>query len=123
MIIGTDQSLEECKRSGYLMMEYNARKKANYTDSYKFFKYNPYRGWNMQLKKLRKEELEQNFILFSLHFNAEFLIETYLEYKKDIDKFIGTNHDRLLTFPKDITYHEILYLADSIDGYKGFYCI
>lgn len=41
MIIGTDASLDECKKEGYMMLEYDGRKKFDRTEDYRVFAYYP----------------------------------------------------------------------------------
>lgn len=101
MIIGTDVSLDECRKEGYLMLEYDGRKKFDRTKDYRVFAYYP-------------EYAGEKGLMIDGYVQFDDLYKTYIEHKKVVDKFCGL--DLYLNF-KNPTYHDLLNLTDCLTTY------
>lgn len=101
MIIGTDISLDECKREGYMMVEYDGRKKFDRTEDYRVFAYYP-------------EYTEIKGLMIDGYVQFDDLYETYLEEKEEIDKFCEAYLDINFDNPN---YHDLLRLTGSLTAY------
>lgn len=101
MIIGTDISLGECRKEGYLMLEYDGRKKFDRTEDYRVFAYYPkYTG--------EKGLMIDGYVQF------DDLYEAYIEEKEKVDKFCGLHLNANF---EDPTYHDLLTLTDCLTAY------
>lgn len=105
MIIGTDVSLAICKVEGYLMVEYDGRKKFDRTEYYRVFRHYP-----EHIVDAAGQIMLDTYVCF------DDLVETYNENKSDLDDFAETGAHIDFTTP---TWHDLLFLADDIDGYMG----
>ena len=106
-IIGTDASLKECKKMGYLMMQYTGIK-VNPNRPYLFFSYN-HDDFEVNPKDKK--------ISFSILCNLLNLIELYKIYKEGVDEM--QDWDFSLD-PRDYdSFEKVLDLADSLNSYCG----
>lgn len=103
-IIGTDVSLDVCEEEGYMMVEYDARKKFNPDEEYRAFCYYP--SYVPMSNEIRTDEM--------VSFNR--LKELYLEDKESIDTFSETH--KYVNFD-DPGYYDFLNLASDVIGFKG----
>ncbi|MEX0595001.1 MAG: hypothetical protein WD512_00765 [Candidatus Paceibacterota bacterium] len=102
--IGTDAGLDVCKQEGYMMVQYDARKKFDPDMEYRAFCYYP--QFQIPTDDLRTDEM--------VSFNR--LKEIYLEDKKSIDSFAQTH--KFVNFDNP-DYYDFLNLASDVIGYKG----
>ncbi len=111
MRIGTDLSLAECSREGYLMMDYKARElmtkgKLNPDVEVRFFAHVP-------------DYCEERYVgqpislITDVNRTANEVWQRYLDSKAEIDKCAGLEHE----FPT--CAGSLLSLANDIDHYKG----
>jgi hypothetical protein len=110
MRIGTDASLSECYREGYLVMEYKKRELMpkgvfNKDCVVRFIEYIP--------EHLREKVFGDYYLTtdVSLSFNAVF--EQYERYKESIDSSSG------YTFQEPESEYDLLTLADNVNSYCG----
>lgn len=103
-IIGIDCSLDVCKAEGYMMVQYDARKKFNPDMEYRAMAHYP--QFQIATDDLRTDEM--------VSFNR--LKELYLEDKASIDSFAET--DKFVDFDNP-GYYDFLNLASDVIGYKG----
>lgn len=101
MIIGTDASLDECKKEGYLMLEYDGRKKFDRTEDYRVFAYYP-------------EYIEEEGLMIDGYVQFDDLLKTYLGEKEEVDKFCEAHININFNNPN---YHDLLRLTDSLTAY------
>lgn len=102
--IGTDVSLDCCKAEGYLMVQFDARKKFTPEMEVKFIRYWP----------------EYNFLDGEIaaegYFSLADVWESYLMDQESINNFADMNY-------KDISeidnIYEFLHFTDSVDAYNG----
>ncbi len=116
MRIGTDVSLETCRKEGYLMMEFRKRELVKKGElqtnvNVEFIEHYP----DYILKEMHGTEnpVGQPRIMTSVVCDANDIWEKYLEDKESIDKCAGLSHK----FPT--CEYSLLSLASDINGYKG----
>lgn len=103
--IGTDLSLDVCKAEGYMMMQYDARKKFNKDEYYRLFNYYPEYC----------EDVAGTMLTDTMQ-NWSNLVEIYEQHKEGINSFAET--DQHVNF-NDPDYYDFLTLADEINAYCG----
>lgn len=82
MILGTDGSIEECKREGYLIVEFDENEMLNVNKHYRFIKYLP--------DYLFFEECgSERPIIFDIRLTPKDVGRMYLLFKKEIDETVG----------------------------------
>jgi len=106
MVIGLDVNNDVNIAEGYMMCEYDARKKFTKETPVRFFAYLP--------EYLKDEGIEGLDIDVELTFNE--LEEMYFENKNSIDSFAETNNHVDFNNP---TIYDALNLANDIKGYSG----
>ena len=107
--IGTDISLDVCKAEGYLMMEFDARKKFSPTRQYKFIAYYP--------EYIRIESIyESDQYMVNTEASLSYIWEYYSKHKTDIDEFADVNYNSM-DYIKD--EYNLLYFADSVNAWCG----
>lgn len=116
MRIGTDVSLETCRKEGYLMMEFKKRElivkgELQKDVNVEFIQHYP----DYVLKEMYGSEkpVGVTTIMTSIYLDANDVWSAYQEDKESIDKCAGFSHE----FPTN--EYELLSLASDIDGYKG----
>ena len=109
MIIGTDVSLKVCKEEGYLMAEYDGRRKFDPNRYYRVFGYLP----NYIAKEIGARE---NTIHIDIEITFNELVEIYERHEIGINKCCDTNQH--VNFEKP-TYFDFLNLASDINAYIG----
>lgn len=109
MIIGTDVSLTVCKEEGYLMMEFDGRKKFDPDRQYRVFAYLP---------SYIAEEIgvDPNTTHIDTEISFNDLVEDYERNEIALNRYGET--DKWVNF-ENPNYHDFLILADDINGYKG----
>jgi hypothetical protein len=103
--IGTDISLDVCKAEGYMMIQFDARKKFKKDEEYRIFAHAP-----DYIEELKNE------VLIDVFYSFNELIEMYEEDKKSIDQCCGTERDLDFNNPN---FFDFLNLASDINSYKG----
>ena len=106
--IGTDVSLDTCKDEGYLMVEFDARKKFDTEAYYRFYAYFPVCCIE------ESEYIDKNTLITDIDYCAVDLWELYKDDQKSIDSMIGETYKSI---PNDI--YTLLQLASDISSYKG----
>lgn len=106
-VIGTDASIAECVREGYLMM-----KKVKLTGNIDlhFFSFTP----DYILAENGKTEPE---LMTNTELSLNYLLEKYSVHKKGIDSFADCNYSLKPNKYKDC--HTVLALADVVNAYCG----
>lgn len=104
MIIGTDISLSVCKAEGYLMIEFNGRKKFDRKEYYRVFAHAP-----------DYLDLDNKIILDTL-VSFDDLKEVYDRFAEDLNSFAETSTH--VDFEKP-TINDLLSLACDINSYTG----
>lgn len=109
MRIGIDVSIQECRASGYMVMDYpvhNFRKNPCSTDC---------RFTNSLPDYVRDGHIGEKIICTDIMLNYEDLWEMYKENKESIDSFVG--------FKREKSYepepYDLLSLASDLDAYCG----
>lgn len=105
MILGTDVSLKECKKEGYTMIQFDARRKFNKDLQIRIFNYFP-------------EYLEDigGKISTDTEYSFKELEKIYLENKISLDSSYETNN--YVNFEKP-NWYDFLNLANDIVYYMG----
>ena len=116
MRIGTDVSLETCRKEGYLMMEFKKRELIVKGDLQKdinveFIRHYP--DYYLEEKYGTENPVGVPRIMTSINLSANDVWESYKSDKESIDKMVGFYQE----FPTN--EYELLSLASDIDGYKG----
>ena len=118
MRIGTDVSLETCRKEGYLMMEFKKRELVIKGELQKdvdveFIEHYP----DYVLKEMYGSEnpVGVSTIMHRSIYDANDIWSLYMEDKESIDKCAGFSHE----FPTN--EYELLSLASDINGYKGIH--
>lgn len=102
--IGLDVSLDVCKSEGYLMMQYDARKKFNPETEYRIFAYYPeYLRYGDEL-----------IVDTTANFNS--LVELYKKHEKGINSSCETDKNVNFEHP---SYYDFLNLASDINFYTS----
>ncbi len=116
MRIGTDVSLETCRKEGYLMMEFKKREPIIKGELQKdvnveFIEHYP----DYVLKEMYGSENPVGVprIMTSITLSANDVWESYKSDKESIDKCACCSHE----FPTN--EYELLSLASDVNGYKG----
>lgn len=102
-IIGTDISLDVCKEEGYMMMEYDARKKFDRTKEYRTFCHFPV---YTHLEGFRTNSF----------YSFDELVKIYEKDKEGLNSSSET--DKSVNFDNP-DYHDFLNLASDIQFYRG----
>ena len=103
--LGTDISLDVCKGEGYLMVQFDARRKFTKNLEVRFIRYWP------DYDKLAGEILVDTFSCLSDVWGA------YQGDKKGIDSFADMDYNDINEISDIYTF---LHFADSVDAYNGF---
>jgi hypothetical protein len=110
-IIGTDICLDECKNEGYLMVQYDARKKFDINTEYRVFAYYP---------EYSIEDSEggigDNELAIDTYASFSELLGIYNKYKSELNSFAET--DKAVNFDNP-NYRDFLNLASDINSYCG----
>jgi hypothetical protein len=110
--IGTDMSLKECKKEGYLMLQYDARKKFDTKQAYNVFAYCP-----AFIIEESQGEIDKNALIVDTVVSWEDLQEIYQKHKDGIDKF-ATDVPELMS-KKEPDFYDLLFVASTINAYCG----
>lgn len=109
MIIGTDVSIKECKDSGYMMIQYDGRKKFNQNEYYTFIQYLP--DYIRKESHLTLAQAKQWTTA-----NVKDIWELYQDHKTGIQSFADYHVENM----EDIKdYYDLLNLADIVNAYCG----
>ena len=113
--LGTDISIETCKKEGYLIIEYF---EGEDFDPYECYRIKQYAPSYIKDELLDTYVKDGNDILITdtSMYNFIDLKELYLEYKEKIDNFAET--DKTVNF-ENPTYNDFLNLANDIHSYCG----
>lgn len=106
--IGTDCSLDVCKDEGYLMVEFDARKKYNKDEYYRFYAYFPICCIG------ESQYIAKDTLITDIDYCAVDLWELYKDNQQSIDEMIGETYKSI---PEDI--YTLLNLASDISSYQG----
>lgn len=116
-IVGTDISLDVCRAEGYLMMQYDGRKKFDKQEMYRVFRTLPdYIQEEIYGAKKMSEIPEQEKYATDTLISWEDTVEIYMRHKKEIDDFAETNKHVNFDNPD---HQDLLWLADNVDAYCG----
>lgn len=107
-IIGTDCSLDECKRAGYLMLEYD--KPFSKDADYRVFAHYPEYAWN-------GESIKEDDLRVDTSISWSDLLEIYKRHQKGIDSFADDMPKRMRKRKPDI--YDLLHAAETINMYCG----
>jgi hypothetical protein len=109
--IGTDVSLSVCKKEGYLMLRFDARKKFSAEESYNVFGYYP----DYAIRDSKGVIPKDSLILDTwVSWNA--LKEQYIKHKEGIDSFADDMPELMQSKPD---YYSLLNAASTINSYCG----
>lgn len=111
--IGNDISLDTCKEEGYLMVEFDARKKYDKALDYRFYAFYPEYVENYTAFE-DQHTINKGDFRIDINFSAVDLWELYKNHKKGIESFIGSTYKII---PEDI--YTLLNLANDIRAYCG----
>jgi hypothetical protein len=109
MIIGTDVSIRECKDSGYMMIQFDGRKKFNQNECYTFIQYLP--DYVREESHLTMEQAKQWTTA-----NTMDIWETYENHKAAIQSFADYHIENITDIK---SYYDLLTLADIVNAYCG----
>lgn len=103
--IGTDISLDVCKAEGYMMIQFDARKKFKKDEEYRIFAHAP-----DYIEELKNE------VLIDVFYSFNELLEMYEEDKESINNCCET--DKHINFDSP-NFYDFLNLSCDINSYKG----
>ena len=110
MLVGTDGSIRTCKDEGYLMMDYDGRRRFSHAQDVKFIRYLP--------ADCRQEGQKQDYGLQWTRLDAADLWEIYQHHKSGVDSCCDCNFQSIDEIDG---YFPMLHLADNIDAYCGIF--
>lgn len=116
MKIGTDISLAECRKEGYMVIEF--RVKELYPNGRKngIDKDHPVNCTKSLPEHCRYGYVGEQIIYMDVDWSWNDLVELYLRHREGIDSMIGSTYDVENMNP---TEYDILHLASDIDMYCG----
>jgi hypothetical protein len=126
MKIGTDVSIAECRREGYLVMEFEVKKlfpkgrkkPMDKTAAVNFTYSNPHR-WNDSGKPMPGIPRDELFYLDTWLSYGD-LLELYIPHKDEIDQCTGNyGEERIDYLTIEPTEYDLLSLADMVKAYRG----
>jgi hypothetical protein len=110
--IGTDVSLKVCKQEGYLMMQFDARKKFNPETDYNIFGYYPDYVISEAKGTIPKDALIVDTVISWKELQA-----IYAKHKEGIDKFSDDMPEIMSKGNPD--FYDLLNAAATVNSYCG----
>ena len=104
--IGMDTSIEECIKSGYLMMDYPKHKIFTKTTYYRFYKTFP------------DYTEKENELVFEAYHSFDYLVDLYIANRESMNYYYDLS-SIVNKKTRDVTWDDVLILADAIDSYCG----
>ena len=110
MRIGEDVSIQECRDSGYWVMDYSV---AAWKDDARTCLVSLTRSYPLYIREEMGWSVGDPMIAETVVISWEDVWDIYVDHKKEIDSFIG---GQFFDYP---TPHELLFVASAVSSYCG----